>query len=57
MNTNLKKDSAYSYKQIISSEKYKKNKDALTAILDENKSYTTEEIEQILADFMKEGAY
>ena len=40
-------------KQIINSKKYSRNRDILEAILKENTSYSTEEVEQKIKDFMK----
>ncbi len=43
----------FNKKQIINSKKYSRNRDILEAILKENTSYSTEEVEQKIKDFMK----
>ena len=54
---NKKKDEKdmqkFNKKQIINSKKYSRNRDILEAILKENTSYSTEEVEQKIKDFMK----
>lgn len=43
----------FTKEQIINSKKYNKNKDLLNAILKENASYSTDEVEQKIKEFMK----
>ncbi len=43
----------FTKKQLISSKKYSDRKDAINALLSENKTYTIEETDKILTDFMK----
>lgn len=43
----------FSKEQILKSEKYTKNKDLLTAILKEDKSYTKEEVDLKIKEFLK----
>lgn len=39
--------------QITNSKKYKNRRDLLNAILDENKQYTTDEVDSLIDAFMK----
>lgn len=43
----------FSKEQIINSKKYSKYRDILTAILKTNTSYSTDEVEQKIKDFIK----
>lgn len=43
----------FTKEQIVSSEKYKKNKDILTAILKQDETYTKEEVENTIQEFLK----
>lgn len=44
-------DEKFTKEQIINSEKYKKDKDILTAILKTNKTYTKEEVDIKIKEF------
>ncbi len=57
MNKDTKKSNAYSFEQLISSKKYSTNADLLTAILEKDKLYTTDEIDKIIKKFLEGGAY
>ncbi len=50
-NASAKNQPKYSKEQALKSEKYKQYKDALSVILEENKSYTKAEIETALKQF------
>lgn len=43
----------YSKKQLVLSKKYSSNRDVLQALLEENKSYTSDEVEKIIKEFKK----
>lgn len=43
----------FTKEQIINSKKYNKYRDVLKSILEENKSYSIEDIEQIIKEFLK----
>lgn len=43
----------FTKKQLISSKKYESNKDALSVILEDDKSYSFEETDKLLNNFMK----
>lgn len=43
----------FTKEQLLSSEKYAGRRDALTAILEDGKTYTTAEADQLLDKFMK----
>jgi len=43
----------FTKEQILNSDKYVKHKDILTAILKENKTYTKEEVENKINEFLK----
>lgn len=43
----------YTKEQIINSKKYNKYRDVLKSILEENKSYSIEDIEQKIKEFLK----
>lgn len=43
----------FTKEQILNSDKYIKHKDILTAILKENKTYTKEEVENKINEFLK----
>ena len=47
------KDDAFTKEQILNSKKFKKSKDALNVILNEDKQYTISQVEMLLTDFMK----
>lgn len=60
INPKVKKSSAdsepsvlFTKKQLISSKKYESNKDALSVILEDDKSYSFEETDKLLNNFMK----
>lgn len=43
----------FSKEQLLAAKKFKDRRDALGAVLEENKTYTNEEAEKLLYDFMK----
>ncbi len=43
----------YTKEQIIKSKKYNRHRDVLISILEENKSYSIEDIEQKIKEFLK----
>lgn len=52
--TEEKKENKFSKKQILSSKRFKERQDAVGAILDDDKKYSIEEVEQMYEKFMKE---
>lgn len=45
------KEPSFTKGQLITSEKYKPDRDALSVILDDNKDYTFTEVDKALSDF------
>ena len=50
---NEKKPAEYTKEQILASEKYRKNRDLLNALLADKKKYTLEAVEKIMDEFKK----
>ena len=50
-----KQKQAYPKEQIIASAKYSNRRDLLTVLLEEGRSYTSEQVEQIMNNWLKEG--
>ena len=50
----MKKDEKYFKEEFLKNEKFKKNKDLLNFILEDNKEYTEKEIEQIINKYLEE---
>jgi len=48
-----KSETLYTKQQIIKSQKYKKYKDILTTILEENKNYSSKEIDTKIKEFLE----
>lgn len=44
---------SYIKKQLLMAERYKNRRDLLEALLEEGKSYTMEEVDKLMSDFMK----
>ena len=44
---------SYTKKQLLMAERYKNRRDLLEALLEEGKSYTMEEVDKLMSDFMK----
>ena len=49
----LEKESGFTKEQILTSKKYLNRRDALVAILSDNKTYTLEQVDSLLEKFMK----
>ena len=47
------KEIAYTKQQIVNSKKYKRYKDMLVSILQDNKSYSSKEIEMKIKEFLE----
>lgn len=45
----------FSKEQILASAKYSNRRDLLTVLLEDGKSYTTEQVEQVMNDWFKKG--
>lgn len=52
-NTRQKEPVRYTKTQLASAKRYREKKDLITALLEEGKSYTTEEADQLIDTFMK----
>lgn len=52
-NTAVETAATYSKKQILQSAKYAKRRDLLTAVLEENRAYTLDEVDARIEKFMK----
>lgn len=52
-NTRQKEPVRYTKTQLASAKRYRGKKDLITALLEEGKSYTTEEADQLIDTFMK----
>lgn len=52
---NVKTVTKYGKHEILASAKYSNRKDLLTVLLDDNKNYTTDEVDKIMNDWLKEG--
>lgn len=52
-NTAVETAATYSKKQILQSTKYAKRRDLLTAVLEENRAYTLDEVDARIEKFMK----
>ncbi|MCH5205654.1 MAG: hypothetical protein J1F09_01790 [Oscillospiraceae bacterium] len=48
-----KKQTAYTKRQIVNSEKFSKHRDLLNALLKDDKSYTEGDVKKILDDYLK----
>lgn len=46
-------ENKFTKEQLLNSKKYKYNKDALSVLLEEDRSYSIQEVEKLLTDFMK----
>ena len=46
-------ENKFTKEQLLNSNKYKHNKDALSVLLEEDRSYSIQEVEKLLTDFMK----
>ena len=46
-------ENKFTKEQLLNSNKYKHNKDALSVLLIEDRSYSIQEVEKLLTDFMK----
>ena len=57
MNPSINKNPLYSFSQLISSQRYRDKTDILNALLDKEKSYTLEETDKIINEFLQGGAY
>ena len=57
MNPATNKKTVYSFSQLISSQRYCDKTDILNALLDNEKSYTLEETDKIINEFLQGGAY
>lgn len=44
---------AYGKEQILNSKKYAEYKDLLNGVLENNRTYTTDEIDKLIADYME----
>ena len=51
----VKQKQTYPKQQIIASAKYSNRRDLLTVLLEDGKSYTFEQVEQIMNDWLKKG--
>lgn len=51
----VKKEIAFTKNTILNSKKYAKRRDLLSVLLKDNQTYTTSQIEKLMADFMKKG--
>ena len=49
----IQQESKFTKEQILASKKYSNRRDALVAILYDNKSYTLEQVDSLLEKFMK----
>lgn len=47
------RDPRYTKQQILSAEKYCRQRDLLGALLEENKTYSTDEVERLVQKFLK----
>ena len=52
-NENVKQEVLFTKEQILTSKKYANRRDVLGAILSDNKSYTSEQVNSLLDKFMK----
>ena len=50
-----KKEIVFTKNTILNSKKYAKRRDLLSVLLKDNQTYTTSQIEKLMADFMKKG--
>lgn len=48
-------ETKYKKKDLLNSKKYRKNRDILDALLENDKSYSIKEIEKIINNFLKKG--
>lgn len=48
-----KQELIFTKEQLILSDKYKKNKDIIASLLQDNKSYTLQQVDNIIKEFMK----
>lgn len=46
-------EALFSKEQLLASEKFSNRRDLIEALLDENKQYTMESVEQMMEEFMK----
>lgn len=51
----VKKEIVFTKNTILNSKKYAKRRDLLSVLLKDNQTYTTSQIEKLMADFMKKG--
>lgn len=51
----VKKEIVFTKNTILNSKKYAKRRDLLSVLLKDNGTYTTSQIEKLMADFMKKG--
>lgn len=49
----VKKEIVFTKNTILNSKKYAKRRDLLSVLLKDNQTYTTSQIEKLMADFMK----
>lgn len=49
----IEEEYKFSKKQLISSKKYKKDRDIILAILDDSKKYSFDEVDEKIDNFMK----
>lgn len=50
-----KPEQGFSKEQILASAKYSNRRDLLTVLLEDGKSYTAEQVEQVMNDWFKKG--
>lgn len=50
-----KREIVFTKNTILNSKKYAKRRDLLSVLLKDNQTYTTSQIEKLMADFMKKG--
>ena len=50
-----KSEQGFSKEQILASAKYSNRRDLLTVLLEDGKSYTAEQVEQVMNDWFKKG--
>lgn len=48
-----KQELIFTKEQLILSDKYKQNKDIIASLLQDNKSYTLQQVDNIIKEFMK----